>query len=51
MVELRGVEPLPKPVKLIGTKGFFDNRVHFRVHSHSKESCANPYPDLTQRPV
>ena len=51
MVELRGVEPLLKTVKLIETKGFFDNRVHFHVHFHPKESYANPYPGLTQRPV
>lgn len=37
MVELMGVEPLLKTAKLIETKGFFDNRVHFHVHFHSKE--------------
>ena len=51
LVELRGVEPLSKTVKPIETKGFFDNRVHFHVHFYSKESCAKPYPGLTQRPV
>lgn len=37
LVELRGVEPLLKTAKLIEAKGFFDNRVHFHVHFHSKE--------------